>query len=106
MTEQLDERIWSIEKDFAHTDISANARVQEIMICAQANKTELGYWRDVATDLATLVDELELELQGWEESYEAEIKMAKEEYVKLEDDINYWKNKFHDADNELRYGRY
>ena len=64
MTEQLDAKHWwaNIDEDgtvlYYDVDITANARVQEIMIQAQANKTELGYWQDVATDLATLVDEL------------------------------------------------
>lgn len=107
----MDKKHWAaMECENGHVyydaDISANARVQEIMIRAQANKTELGYWREIATDLAALIDELELELQHWQESYEAEIRTAKEEYARLECDIAYWKNKFHYADNELRYEQY
>ena len=46
-------------------DITANARVQKIMLQAQANQTELGYWRDVATDLAALVDYSEERIVFW-----------------------------------------
>ena len=69
----MDKKHWAtMECEDGHVyydaDITANARVQEIMIRAQANKSELGYWRDVATDLAALVDEMELELQGWKKA--------------------------------------
>lgn len=69
MMEQPDEKHWCpIETKDGHiyydADITASARVRRIVIRAQANQTELGYWRDVATGLATLVDELELKLQG------------------------------------------
>lgn len=69
MTEQPDEKHWwaNVDEDgtihYCDADIAANTRVQEIMIRAQANKTELGYWRDVATDLAALVDNLGLKLK-------------------------------------------
>jgi hypothetical protein len=57
-----DERHWYTNTDgsgevvYHDVDITANPRVQQIMLRAQANMTELGYWRDVATDLADLVD--------------------------------------------------
>lgn len=69
MTERPDEKHWwaHIDEDgtvlYYDADIAASAHVQEIMIRAQVNQTELGYWRDVAIDLAALVDKLELELQ-------------------------------------------
>ena len=95
----MDEKHWTTVECgvgvYYDADISANAKVQEIMIRAQANKTELGYWRDIATDLAKLVDELELGLQHWRESYDAEITtMGKEEYARLEDEVAYWKDKY------------
>ena len=66
----MDEKHWAaVECEtgvYYDAEISANAKVQEIMIRAQVNKTELGYWRDVATDLAALVDELTKEVEHWE----------------------------------------
>lgn len=57
----MDERYWETwnGKDgypLHYAEIAASSRTQEIMIRAQANLTELGYWRDVATDLADLID--------------------------------------------------
>jgi len=62
MTNKPDERHWwtnvgeNGETIYHDVDITANSRVQRIMLRAQANMTELGYWRDVATDLAELID--------------------------------------------------
>ena len=60
----MNNRFWSTEKDesgeilYHYLELATSETVQSIMIKAQANTTELGYWRDVATDLAALVDEL------------------------------------------------
>lgn len=71
----MDEKHWAtVECKDGHVyydaEITANARVQEIMIRAQANKTELGYWKDVATDLAELVDEMQAKLDLTQVRYE------------------------------------
>jgi len=43
-------------------DISADLDVQKIMIQAQGNLTAEGYWRDIATDLAKLVDTIKRDI--------------------------------------------
>ena len=58
----MDERFWEtwdFEKDggIAHyAEIAADPDVLQIMLAARDNKTELGYWRDIAVGLAKLVD--------------------------------------------------
>jgi hypothetical protein len=42
-------------------EITADPECIRIMLDAQRNPTELGYWRDVATGLSNLVDELRRE---------------------------------------------
>jgi len=65
----MDRRYWdAIEsskdgRTYHYAEFSASTRVQDILFRAQANQAELGYWRDVATDLAALVDKLELRLK-------------------------------------------
>jgi len=66
----VDEQYWEqVEFDYkghAHcyhyVEITADDEVQRIMISAQQNVTELGYWRVVATGLSLLVDKLRAEI--------------------------------------------
>lgn len=59
----MDKRFWETW-DFkdggqAHyAEITTSPYVLKIMLAARGNQTELGYWREVATELAELVDTL------------------------------------------------
>jgi len=80
-------------------ETSNNPKVQEIMVRAQRNTTELGYWRDIATDLAKLVDDLEEEITNWKADYIADQKEVGRIMRGLEDDVDYYKHKYWDAED-------
>ena len=63
----MDKRHWTkVQLSDGHhywdLSIDADPDVVRIMQRAQCNLTKEGYWRDVATDLARLVDELKEQL--------------------------------------------